>query len=114
MELMLSMGILAHSFHRFYMVTKFILPTISDLKFSMINFDETCDYLKEENGHDLNSEEYILDPRLYCKKIVPFVEYYRKKFFLYSTAHNILMNEISLILPNFPKQCKTRKVKLLC
>ena len=42
-------GMLAHSFHRLYVVTRFILPTISDLKFSTINFDETCDYLKEEN-----------------------------------------------------------------
>ena len=34
-------GVLAHSFDRFYVVTKFILPTISDLKFSTINFNET-------------------------------------------------------------------------
>ena len=27
-------GMLAHSFDRFYVVTKFILPTIKDLKFS--------------------------------------------------------------------------------
>ena len=60
-------GMLAHSFDRFYVVTKFILPTVSDLKFSTINFDETCDYLKEENGYDHNSKEYITDLRLYCK-----------------------------------------------
>ena len=42
-------GMLAHSFDRFYVVTKFILPTISDLKFSTINFDETCNYLQEKN-----------------------------------------------------------------
>ena len=34
-------GMLVHSFDRFYVVTKFILPTINDLKFSTINFDET-------------------------------------------------------------------------
>ena len=28
---------LAHSFERFYVVTKFILPTVKDLKFSAIN-----------------------------------------------------------------------------
>ena len=27
-------GMLAHSFHRFYVVTKFILPTASDINFS--------------------------------------------------------------------------------
>ena len=34
-------GMLAHPFHRFYVVTTFILPTVSDLKFLTINFDET-------------------------------------------------------------------------
>ena len=29
-------GMLAHSFDRFYVVTKFILPLVSDLKFSSI------------------------------------------------------------------------------
>ena len=32
-------GMLAHSFDRFYVVTKFILTTINDLKFLTINFD---------------------------------------------------------------------------
>ena len=30
---------LAHSFDRFYVVTKFMLPTIGDLKFSKLDFD---------------------------------------------------------------------------
>ena len=66
-----------HSFDRFYVVTKFILPSVNDLKFSVINFDESCDYLKEEIGHNHNSEEYISDLRIYCRKIVPFVLYYK-------------------------------------
>ena len=32
---------LAHPFDRFYVVTKFMLPTIGDLKFSKLNFDYT-------------------------------------------------------------------------
>ena len=32
---------LAHSFDRFYVVTKFMLPTIGDLKFSKLDFDDT-------------------------------------------------------------------------
>ena len=68
-------------------------------------------YLTEENGCDHNSKEYITDLLLYCKKIVPFIYYYRKQFFSYNcTAYHILMNEISLILPNFPKQDKKREV----
>ena len=35
-------GMLAHSFDRFYVVTKFILPSIGDLKFSKLNYDNTC------------------------------------------------------------------------
>ena len=33
-------GMLAYSFDRFYVVMKFILPTINDLKFSTIKYDE--------------------------------------------------------------------------
>ena len=42
---------LAHSFDRFYVVTKFILPSIKDLKFYKLNYDSTCAYLQEKNGH---------------------------------------------------------------
>ena len=35
-------GMLSHSFDRFYVVTKFILPTIEDVKFSPIDFDSEC------------------------------------------------------------------------
>ena len=58
-------GMLAHSFDRFM----WLQNSVNDLRFSMINFDETCDYLKE-NGYDHNSKEYTSDLRLYCKKIV--------------------------------------------
>ena len=58
-------GMLAHSFDRFYVVTKFMLPMIGDLKFSK-----------------------------------PFVTYYSKLIHSYNkTAHNILENEIRLLLP---------------
>ena len=50
-----SEGMLAHSFDRFYVVTKFLLPTINDLTFLTINFDETCDYLQENNGCNKNA-----------------------------------------------------------
>ena len=35
-------GMLVHSFDRFYVVTKFILPSIGDLIFSTLNYDKTC------------------------------------------------------------------------
>ena len=36
-------GVIAHSFDRFYVVTKFILPSI-DLKFTPTDFDSECNY----------------------------------------------------------------------
>ena len=35
-------GMLAHSFDRFYIVTKFILPTMDDLKLSPIKYGKDC------------------------------------------------------------------------
>ena len=43
-------GMLAYSFNRFYIVTKFILPSIKDLKFSKLNYDNTCAYFDAKNG----------------------------------------------------------------
>ena len=40
---------LAHSFNRFYIVTKFILPTIKDLQFSTLNFNCNSEYLKDSD-----------------------------------------------------------------
>ena len=39
---------LAPSFDRFYVVTKFMLPMIGDLKFSKLHFDHTCTYMNKE------------------------------------------------------------------
>ena len=55
---------LAHSFDRFYVVTKFILPSLKDLKFSKLNYDNTCAYLDEKNGCDAEAKKYT---RSFCK-----------------------------------------------
>ena len=41
-------GMLAHSFDRFDIVTKFMLPSMGDIKFSKLNFDPTCTYMNKE------------------------------------------------------------------
>ena len=41
-------GMLAHSFDRFYMVTKFTLPMIGDLKCTKLDFDDTCAYAENK------------------------------------------------------------------
>ena len=43
---------LAHSFDRFYVVTKFILPTMDDLKLSEIRHDKECKYPSDLDDND--------------------------------------------------------------
>ena len=45
-------GILVHSFNQIHTVTKFILPSIGDVKFSKLDYDTTCAYLEEKKSHD--------------------------------------------------------------
>ena len=82
---------LAHSFDRFYVVTKFVLPSIKDLKFSKLNYDNTCAYLDVKNGHNAETKKYTLDLLAFCKKIEPYVDYCRKQIKFYNnTVHYIL------------------------
>ena len=49
----------------------------------------------------------MLDLRTFCKKMEPFVIYYKRLIKSYNhTAHNILENEINLILPQVPRKQK--------
>ena len=98
---------LAHLFDRFYVVTKFILSSIGDLNFSKLNYDYTCAYLDNKNICDTETKKHMLDLMMFCKKIEPFVIYYKRLIKSYNeTAHNILKNEISLILPQIPRKPK--------
>ena len=62
-------GILVHSFDRYYAVTKFILPSIKDLKFSKLNYDNTCTYLNEKNGCNAVAKKYTLDLLAFLQKV---------------------------------------------
>ena len=94
-----------HSFDRFYVVTKFMLPMIGDLKFSKLNFDHTCAYMKKEYTPNTDSRQYLTELRTYCNKIKPFVSYYSKLINSYNrTTHNSLWNEIRLLLPKVSRQ----------
>ena len=98
-------GMLVHSFDRFYVVTKFMLPMIGDIKFSRLNFDDTCAYMKKEYAPNMDSRKYLTDLRTYCNKIKPFVSYYNKLIDSYNkTAYNILQNEMKPILPQISIQ----------
>ena len=69
---------LAHSFGRFYVVTKFLLPTIGDLKFSKLNFGGTCAYIENKFTQNTESRKYMLELKAFCNKVKPFVTYYNK------------------------------------
>ena len=87
-------GMLMHSFDRFYMVTKFMLPSIGDLNFSKLNYDNTCAYLANKNIHSTEMRKHMLDIMTFCKKIEPFVVYYKRLIKSYNhMAHYILENE---------------------
>ena len=93
-------GMLPHSFDRFYVVTKLILPSIGDLKFSKLNYDNTCAYLNNRSTQSTETRKHVLDLMTFCKKIEPFVMYYKRLVNSYNhTAHTILENEINVILP---------------
>ena len=97
-------GMLTHSFDKFYVVTEFILPSIGDLKFSNLNYDNTCAYLNNKNVQDTETRKYVLDLNTFCKKIYSFVVYYKILIKSYNnTLHNILENEINLHLPQIPR-----------
>ena len=98
-------GMLVHSFDRFYVVTKFMLPMIGDIKFSKLNYNHTCTYMKKEYIPNTDSRKYLTELRTYCNKIKRFVSYYSKLIHSYNkTPHNILQNEIRLLLPQVSRQ----------
>ena len=65
-------GMLSHSFNRFHVVTKLVLPRIEDLKFITIQFDSSCKYLDTGKGKSEYSFDYIPNITAYCKQIVPY------------------------------------------
>ena len=67
-------GMLAHSFDRFYVITKFVLPTLDDLKLSPIRYDKECNYLRNLDDQDNDQiKENIRDLIFYCSKVRPFM-----------------------------------------
>ena len=98
-------GMLAHSFDRFYIVTKFMSPSMGDIKFSKLNFDHTCTYMNKEYAPNMDSRKYLTELKTYCNKIKPFVSHYYKLIKSYNiTVYNILENEIKPLSPQISRQ----------
>ena len=104
-------GMVSHYFHRFYVVAKFELPRVEDLKLTTIEFDSKCTYLAKND-----TQKYSYFPKLlaYCLKIVLYVEFYKEQLEYYNhMANELLMNEIALILPTFPKEKRPKRGAIL-
>ena len=52
---------LAHSFDGFYIVTKFMLPSKGDIKFSNLNFDHSCTYMNKGYALNTDSSKYLTE-----------------------------------------------------
>ena len=104
-------GMLAHSFDRFHVVTKFILLTMDDLKLSPIKYDKECKYLHDLDNKDSEQiKENIRDLLSYCAKLRPYMSFYKMQINIHNkTAHYILKNEVDLILPKLPKGRKSNR-----
>ena len=91
---------LAHSFDRFYIVTKFMLPSMEDIKFSKLNFDHSCTYMNKEYVPNMDSSKNLTELKTYCNKIKPFVSnYFNLIKSCNATVYNISENEIKPLLP---------------
>ena len=91
-------GMLSHSFDRFYVVTKFELPRVADLKLTTIDFDSKCSYL---NGNG----NYIRKRHKHCLRTAPYIDFYKRQIAYYNiTAYRIMTKDIGLILPTFPTE----------
>ena len=96
---------LSYSFDRFYVVNKFELPKVEDLRLTMTSYDSTCQYLEKAKSIQSYPTHYIRDMKNYCVKIAPYVDYNKKEIDYYNQmAYEIMPNEMALILPTFPKQ----------
>ena len=85
-------GMLSHSFDRFYVVTKFELSKMEDLKLTTVYFDSKCSYLAARS--DMQPSSYFHKLLEYCQKIVPYVKFYKKQISYYNCmVHEILTNE---------------------
>ena len=106
---------LAHSFDQFYVVTKFILPTLDDLKLSPIKYDKDCKCIWDLEDQDNDqSKQNIKDLLLYCTKLRPNMAFYKRQIKVHNaTAHHMLKNEVDLILPKFYTHQKNKEVFLV-
>ena len=98
-------------FNRFYVVIKFILPTLDNLRLSPIKYDEECNYLCDLDDQDNEQiKQNIKDLLLYCSKLRLYMAFYKIPIEAHNiTAHHILKNEVDLISSKFNEGQKNKR-----
>ena len=92
-------GMLMHSFDRFYIITKFILPSIGDIRFSRLTFDDSWSCMNKEYMPNTDSDKYLKELKRYCHKLKPFISYYSKLIKSYnSTVYDLLENKNKTVI----------------
>ena len=90
-------GMLSHPFDRFYIMTKFELPKMKDLRLATFRFDFECSYANRTSSNT-NYAKLLK----YCMKIAPYAQLYQRQIQYYNrTAYDTLTNDIGKILPKF-------------
>ena len=90
---------LMYSFDRFYIITKFILPSIGDIRFLRLTFDNSCSYMNKEYAPNTDSSKYLKELKTYCNKLKPFVSYSFKLIKSYNgTVYDLLENKNKAIV----------------
>ena len=90
-------GMLAHSFDRFYVVTRIEIPKV-------FQFDYNCSHVvnveKDTNFKVPSTIKGMFN--VYCRNIIPYMYLYKHQLEYYEkTVYDILEKDIGLILPKF-------------
>ena len=97
-------GMLAHSFDRFYVVTRIEIPKVLDLNLTMFQFDYNCSHVANiEKGTKFKIPDMIQNMfKQYCKNLIPYMYLYKHQVEYYEKmVYNILEKDIGMILPKF-------------
>ena len=113
-------GMLSHSFGRFYVVTKIVIPKVSNLNLTLFQFDYNRSHVVNiEKGMNFKIPSTIKDMfNVYCENKIPYMYLYKHHVKYYEKAvYDILEKDIGLILPkcekretNVHQKCQKRQI----
>ena len=82
---------LAHSFDRFYVVTRIEIPKVSDLNLTVFQFDYNCSHVTNiEKGTRFKVPDMIQNmSKQYCRNIITYMYLYKHQYYE-KMVYNIL------------------------